>query len=140
MTISNAVKAFTQCGWVPLRSYVRAARVKIPSLCFFPVAIIFAGSVSSAPAQSLPPAKTVIADYTLTPALPVVFCDASRGPILLSLPKPEAKRSFNFIIVKIDATANACAFNQKIEGKSVTISNAFGSVNVVSSASGWVLH
>ena len=103
-------------------------------------AIIFAGSASSAPAQILPPAKTVVADYTLTPARPVVFCDASRGPVLLSLPKPEAKRSFNFIVVKIDRTANACAFNQKIEGKSVAITDAFGSVNVVSSAAGWVLH
>jgi hypothetical protein len=100
----------------------------------------FAGSVSSAPAQILPPAKTVIADYTLTPALPVVFCDAARGPVLLSLPKLEAKRSFNFIVVKIDRTANACVFNQKIEGKSVTLSNAFESVNVVSNASEWVLH
>jgi hypothetical protein len=106
-----------------VRCTVRRTRAKISSLCFLPVAIIFAGSVSSAPAQILPPAKTVIADYTLTPARPVVFCDASRGPVLLSLPKPEAKRSFNFIVVKIDRTANACAFNQKIEGKSVAITD-----------------
>lgn len=88
---------------------------------------------------------TITASVTLTTSQTVVLCDASTGPIIVTLPVASGNSGRQYIIKKIDSSANTVTVNgdgsELIDGDlTAVITSQYESVSIVCDASNWHIY
>jgi hypothetical protein len=79
---------------------------------------------------------TFTSDVTLTTSHTVVYCDASAGPIIVTLPDASSNANRFYSIIKVDSSVNTVTI-RTIEGSDAVVTDEDEAVPVHSDGTVW---